>query len=113
MSDEALGGLMRYQWPGNARELESVIARAMINMKPNEKIIEIEHLPLLECDKIIEVFLSAAHSTIKTLDQAVADAEKAAISRALQDAGGNRQKAAKLLNTALRNLYYKIKKYDI
>jgi transcriptional regulator with PAS, ATPase and Fis domain len=82
-------------------------------MKPNEKIIEILHLPLLECEKVSEVLFSAAQSTVRTLDQAVAEAERAAIIRALQDAGGNRQNAANLLNTALRNLYYKIKKYKI
>jgi PAS domain S-box-containing protein len=113
MSGDALSGLMQYHWPGNVRELESVIARAMINMKPNEKIIEILHLPLLECEKVSEVLFSAAQSTARTLDQAVAEAERAAIIRALQDAGGNRQNAANLLNTALRNLYYKIKKYNI
>lgn len=113
MSGDALSGLMQYHWPGNVRELESVIARAMINMKPNEKIIEILHLPLLECEKVSEVLFSAAKSTARTLDQAVAEAERAAIIRALQDAGGNRQNAANLLNTALRNLYYKIKKYKI
>ena len=113
MSGDALSGLMQYHWPGNVRELESVIARAMINMKPNENIIEILHLPLLECEKVSEVLFSSAQSTARTLDQAVAEAERAAIIRALQDAGGNRQNAANLLNTALRNLYYKIKKYKI
>jgi DNA-binding NtrC family response regulator len=43
----------------------------------------------------------------------VADAEKAAIERALQQAKGNREQAADLLGTAVRNLYYKIKKYGI
>ena len=113
MSGDALSGLMQYHWPGNVRELESVIARAMINMKPNEKVIEILHLPLLECEKVSDVLFSAAQSMARTLDQAVAEAERAAIIRALQDAGGNRQNAANLLNTALRNLYYKIKKYKI
>jgi DNA-binding NtrC family response regulator len=43
----------------------------------------------------------------------VADAERTAITRALQEAGGNREKAAELLGMAIRNLYYKIKKYGI
>lgn len=113
MSEPALNGLMQYHWPGNVRELESVIARAMINMKPHDKMIEPEHLPRLECEKVSDVLSPAVQRTARTLDQAVADAEKAAIIWALKDAAGNRQKAAATLNTALRNLYYKIKKYNI
>jgi PAS domain S-box-containing protein len=113
MSGDALSRLTQYHWPGNVRELESVIARAMINMKPIEKVIDIHHLPLLECEQISDAVFSLAQGSVRTLDQAVAEAEKAAIVRALREAGGNRQKAANLLNTALRNLYYKIKKYNI
>ncbi|NJD57233.1 MAG: sigma-54-dependent transcriptional regulator [Nitrospirae bacterium] len=113
MSASALGSLMQYHWPGNVRELESVLARAMINMKPHDKMIETEHLPRLECERVSDALPSADQKTARTLDQAVADAEKAAIIWALKDAAGNRQKAAVTLNTALRNLYYKIKKYNI
>jgi len=113
MSEPALNSLMQYHWPGNVRELESVIARAMINMKPHDKMIETEHLPRLECEKVSDVLSPAVQRTARTLDQAVADAEKAAIIWALKDTAGNRQKAAATLNTALRNLYYKIKKYNI
>jgi PAS domain S-box-containing protein len=114
ISADALAVLMAYYWPGNVRELESVLGRAMINMRLNEKVIEAGHLPILECEKpAAVVHASAADGPVRTLDQAVAEAEKAAIIRALHEADGNRQNAAKLLNTALRNLYYKIKKYQI
>jgi transcriptional regulator with PAS, ATPase and Fis domain len=77
-------------------------------------VIEADHLPVLECEKPADaVHASAAGGPVRTLDQAVAEAEKFAIIRALHEADGNRQNAAKLLNTALRNLYYKIKKYQI
>lgn len=111
ISSEALGGLVQHNWPGNVRELENVIGGAMINMQPSEKIIELEHLPLFECNKITSAFIDK--DQVMTLDQAVAEAERAVIIRALHASGGNRQQAAKLLNTALRNLYYKIRKYNI
>jgi PAS domain S-box-containing protein len=113
ISPEALDSLMQYHWPGNVRELENVIGRAIINMQPGEKVIDTEHLPLLECERVSEVFLGSEQAEAKTLAQAAADAEKAAIRRALQETKGNREQAAKLLDTALRNLYYKIKKYGL
>ncbi len=105
--------LLHYDWPGNVRELENVIGRAMINMRLHEKVIEIEHLPLLGCEKINQAFFITGQGSLRTLDQAVSEAERTAIVKALSEAGGNRQKAAALLDTALRNLYYKIKKYAI
>jgi len=113
IADEAMDVLVHYDWPGNVRELENVIGRAMINMRLGEKVIEIEHLPLLGCEKINQAFFTAEQGSHLTLGQAVSAAERSAIIRALSETGGNRQKAAELLDTALRNLYYKIKKYGI
>ena len=114
MAPEAIAELVKYPWPGNVRELENVLGRAMINMRPQERVIDTQHLPLLECDKINEAFLSLEQTTaVRPLAEVVADAERAAITRALTESGGNREKAAVLLDVALRNLYYKIKKYGI
>ncbi len=113
ITDEAMDTLRQYQWPGNVRELESIIGRAMINMKPAEKTIEVTHLPLFECESIGQIILASSAGPIRPLDQVVAEAEKAAIERALHETRGNREQAAQLLETAVRNLYYKIKKYGI
>jgi PAS domain S-box-containing protein len=113
VSDGALKILLSYNWPGNVRELENVLGRAMINILPSEQIIDEDDLPVFECEKVSQAVFNAEQGTLRTLDQVVSDAEKAAIMRALRETGGNRQKAAELLNTALRNLYYKIKKYGI
>ena len=66
---------------------EAVIGRAMINMRLNEKLIETEHLPLLGCEKINQAFFTGKHSSLRTLDQAVSEAEKRAILRALSETG--------------------------
>lgn len=114
MAPEAVAELMKYPWPGNVRELENVLGRAMINMRPQERVIDTQHLPLLECEKINEAFLALEQTAVsRPLAQVVADAERAAITRALTESGGNREKAAKVLDVALRNFYYKIKKYGI
>jgi transcriptional regulator with PAS, ATPase and Fis domain len=114
MAPEAVAELVKYPWPGNVRELENVLGRAMINMRPQERVIDTQHLPLLECEKINEAFLALEQTAVvRPLTDVVADAERAAITRALAESGGNRERAAKLLNVALRNFYYKIKKYGI
>ncbi|MHB8846113.1 MAG: sigma 54-interacting transcriptional regulator [Nitrospirota bacterium] len=113
LSSEALSALIAYDWPGNVRELENVIGRAMIAMRPAEKTIDVEHLPLFECEKIGDRLLSAADGPVRPLQDVVADAERSAIERALTQTKGNREQAADLLGTAVRNLYYKIKKFGI
>jgi len=113
MTPEALEEFAKYPWPGNVRELENVLGRAMINMRPQERIIDTLHLPLLECEKITGAMISSEKAGLRSLDAVVADAERTAITSALQEAGGNREKAAELLGMAIRNLYYKIKKYGI
>jgi PAS domain S-box-containing protein len=114
MAPEAVAELVKYPWPGNVRELENVLGRAMINMRPQERVIDTQHLPLLECEKINEAFLPLEPTAaLRPLADIVADAERAAITRALKESGGNREKAAKVLDVALRNFYYKIKKYGI
>ena len=113
IDDDAMEMLSEYHWPGNVRELQNVIGRAMINMKPAERTIGAVHLPLFECERIGQIIPASAQGPVKTLDSVIAEAEKAAIERALHEAGGNRERAAQLLGTAVRNLYYKIRKYKI
>ncbi len=113
ITDEALSALKEYDWPGNVRELENVIGRAMISMKPPERTIETVHLPVFECERIGQIILGTASGASRPLTQVIADAEKAAIERALSETKGNREQAARILGTAVRNLYYKIRKYKI
>ena len=85
----------------------------MINMYPQDSSIGAEHLPLLECERIGQMMLSTGGGTVQKLSQVIADAEKTCIERALQETKGNREQAAQLLGTAVRNLYYKMRKYKI
>lgn len=112
LSGDALGRLLDYNWPGNVRELENVLGRAMINMRPQETIMESEHIPSLECEKGPDIPASAVY-TVQPLEKVLAGAERAAILRALEKAEGNRTKAAGLLDIAVRSLYYKLEKYGI
>jgi transcriptional regulator with PAS, ATPase and Fis domain len=113
VTEGAIAVLKEYDWPGNVRELENVIGRAMISMKPSERTIEVVHLPVFECERIGQIILGTAGGPVRPLGQGIAEAEKAAIERALSETKGNREQAAQILGTAVRNLYYKIRKYKI
>jgi len=110
IADDAMDILAGHPWPGNVRELENVLGRALIAMQPREKMIGSVHLPPLEGGKPGP---APEAGTVRTLAEAIATAEKSAIERALQETGGTREAAAKLLGTAVRNLYYKMKRYGI
>jgi PAS domain S-box-containing protein len=114
ISDEAMRVLQEHQWPGNVRELASSIGRAMINMKPAEKIIGSVHLPLFEFERSGGAAVTeAVPGPLRPLSQVIIEAERSAIERALRESGGNREHAAQLLGMAVRNLYYKMRKYGI
>lgn len=110
VSERALQDLLAYDWPGNVRELENVLGRAMISMKPQDTVMELEHLPLFPCEKPGEAAVSAK---LQPLTQVVADAERAGIRQALFETKGNRKNAAALLGISIRSLFYKIEKYGI
>ena len=101
--------LAEYNWPGNVRELENVLERA-VNLMENETLIEPHHLPPL---------LKKTHKPKETeeKDQDLAgilcDTEKQAIYKALEAAGGNKSKAAKLLGIHRSGFYQKLQKYNI
>jgi PAS domain S-box-containing protein len=111
VSEGALQDLLLYDWPGNVRELENVMGRAMISMRPQDTVMELEHLPLLPCEKISHA--SPLSGAVQPLEKVMADAERGAIVRALHETRGNRTKAAALLGISMRSLFYKIEKYRL
>jgi len=118
ISQEALGILELYDWPGNIRELENVIGRAMINMAFSENIIKSYHLPQLLDEAVHKktVFLNEKPlevGNIGKLANKIDAFEKNYILRVLEINQGNRKKTAKVLGVSLRSLYYKLEKYGI
>jgi PAS domain S-box-containing protein len=101
--------LMQYKWPGNIREMENVLERA-VNLIDDEMVILPEHLPpqLRKCHRPKET-LEAGRDLTETLYEA----ERQAILKALEAAGGNRSKAAKILGVHRSGLYQKLQKYNI
>ena len=100
-----LNKLIAYDWPGNVRELENMIERLVLISTSNQ--IGLELLP----PEIVEEHGGAAISD--TLSSQMAGAEKETIIQALERAGGNRTKAARILGISRAGLYNKMRQYDI
>ncbi len=115
VTEAAMLHLMEYDWPGNVRELENILGRAIIFMGYNETIIDVNHLPDLKkrtsSSRVALPGLSATESM--PLAEMVEKYEAAIISRTLAQTNGNKTKTAKLLGLSIRNLYYKLEKYNL
>jgi DNA-binding NtrC family response regulator len=94
--------LMNHDWPGNIRELESVIEEAAILTK--ESFIRLHDLPANLKD-----LSENKQFTLMSLDDAI----KGHVSSVLKQCGGNRTRAAKKLGLSRRSLLRKIEKYGI
>ncbi|HZK18506.1 MAG TPA: sigma 54-interacting transcriptional regulator, partial [Clostridia bacterium] len=91
---EVMDLLQRYEWPGNVRELQNVIERAFNMMDGN--VIRMKNLPLYLIEKSSKTRVDT--SVARGLPYAISQLEKEAITEALKVTGGNRNKAAALLN---------------
>jgi len=95
--------LRTYPWPGNVRELNNVIERAVV-LAPDDRI-EVDDLPeeLRELEAQPDSNTSAVRpiaskgSEIRPYRDAVLEAKRAIIQRALEETGGHQTKAADLL----------------
>lgn len=106
---DALDSLKRYNWPGNIRELENVVERAL-NMTDTETI-ELGHLPpFIIADAVAQ---PVEYGNLKSLKQAVDEVEKSTILNCLKAVNYNKLKAAKILGISRTSLYEKIEKYKI
>ncbi|MBX7142895.1 MAG: sigma-54 dependent transcriptional regulator [Oligoflexia bacterium] len=101
--------LRQYSWPGNARELENVIERAVILA---DSVIRPEHLGLN-----LSIDLGAMRDSVQSLTDIASEAAKRAeievISRVLTQTGGNKSKAAQILGVSYKTLLNKVKEYNL
>jgi two-component system response regulator AtoC len=113
LSAAALVKLQGYAWPGNVRELENVIERALVLSRGEQ--IDVQHLPreIVSPAEPAAPAVSVPLSPSLSLLPAVEKLEKAFIAQALQQAAGNKAKAARLLEISERAVWYKIKKYGL
>jgi two-component system response regulator AtoC len=109
ISDGALEALRAYRWPGNVRELEHAVERALVLCEGSE--IREEDLPdEVRAPTAAPPGLPEETCSIKRATRLV---EEQLIRRALERTGGNRTRAAEILEISYRALLYKIKEYGI
>ena len=114
ISEDALALLQVYRWPGNVRELENVLERAAIVC--GGRLIEPYHLPgdiAQSVPQEPDPSDVSAESGNLSIPQATEALEKRMIEEALRQTGGNKSKAARLLEISERSLWYKLERYQL
>lgn len=132
VAGEAMDSLLRYHWPGNVRELQNVAER-LVCMVDREVIdasdlppeIRAASTPSRLGARVGETRAARAEPSgqqgggatgsagAADLDAAVAKAEKEQIVRALDEAGGNRSRAAENLGIHRSTLYLKLRRHGL
>ena len=111
VSEAAMQRILRYDFPGNVRELENLVERA-VALSPSETI-EPASLP--------PTILEGRERTARTqlplegtnLDGLVDDFERRLLREALLESGGVKKKAAQLLGISFRSFRYRLEKLDL
>ncbi len=105
ISSEAMDFLLRYQWPGNIRELENVIERA----------ITLSHHPVILAEDLPRRLREPAKAAAGALpsQMPLSELEKLYIQKILEETGGNKKKAADILGIDRRTLYRMAARFGI
>jgi two-component system response regulator PilR (NtrC family) len=111
LSDEAMARLLAYRFPGNVREMENAIERAVALTRG--PVIQVDALPrsLLEREEPEPAPRIPREGV--NLDKLVEDYERNLILEALRPAGGVKKKAARLLGISFRSFRYRLEKLGI
>lgn len=111
IADDALAMLESYSFPGNVRELENVLERALTLCLGG--LITAEHIKLRTAARPQSPAAHIEHAAPGALGDHLEDIERSAILRALEKTRYNKTAAAKLLGMSFRALRYRIKKLGI
>ena len=108
-TDDFFELLANYSWPGNIRQLENTIERAVIMRKTDV----LDSVDLRLPSNTEEVSSLTIPDTGLPLAETIDKVEMTIINQALQSTKGNYSKAASLLGITRQNLNYKLRKYNI
>ena len=104
IAPEALDLLLAYNWPGNVRELRNTL-EGIIVLSTRDRI-EVADLPE-------HLRQGASAQAVIRHGMTMTEIEREAIRRALEQTGGRRTEAAKILDLSVRTLQRKIKEYQL
>jgi DNA-binding NtrC family response regulator len=108
IADDGIALLLTHSWPGNLRELKNVMRKA--TLLTEEDIIHRECIASLIAEQSAD---KSSPSAFSPLREAVKELERKLIREALEKTRGNITRAAKLLDVSYKNLYDKIKEYNL
>jgi DNA-binding NtrC family response regulator len=118
LSPAALDQLQTYRWPGNVRELQNCIERAVI-LADGETLLP-RHLNLSFAAPLTDenpespwAHVDMSGTLAEVTRRVTAEVEKAKIEEVLREAGGNKGRAAELLQVGFKALLAKLKEYRI
>ena len=106
LGEGALQLLRSHDWPGNIRELENTIERAVVLTRSG-----LIPPPLLQAGGVVRDRTDDSSSALRP-GTTVAEAEKQLILKTLESCGQNRTKAAAMLDISIRTLRNKLNEYD-
>ena len=122
ISKEAMRAFVNHGWPGNVRELENAVERAVIIASGRQ--IELDDLPEAISRSASEAFAHARHERAAAagegraigleinLPAAMDEIEKQVIEATLDYTGGDKSRAARLLNIGRKTLYRKLEQFE-
>ncbi|WP_411682661.1 sigma 54-interacting transcriptional regulator [Clostridium thailandense] len=108
ISKDALDCLVNYDWPGNIRELENVIERA-VNLLDSDLVIKLENLP----ERLVKNKFKRYTNEGKYLKDIIEEVEKDVIEECLRKNNWNKNRTAQLLGISRAGLYKKIEEYKL
>ncbi|HEU5414590.1 MAG TPA: sigma-54 dependent transcriptional regulator [Candidatus Angelobacter sp.] len=116
IDEESMRSLRQYEWPGNVRQLENTIERAVAMETSDELRVDME----AERPRVRAMAAAAnsnGHPHVSSdgldLERYIADLERSLIEQALQQSGGVQTRAAELLKVSYRSFRHLLKKYNI
>jgi DNA-binding NtrC family response regulator len=114
VAQEAMKMLMNYSWPGNIRQLENAIERAVALVGARNVILPSD-LPAEVQKTSANLFLSEIYIPDEgvNFNTEVSNVEKELIMQSLRKSGGNKKQAAKLLNLKRTTLIEKLKRLNL
>lgn len=120
VSPAAMAALCAYRWPGNIRELRNMVERMVILSEHNE--LGVDDLPPeIAAARSVSTAALGSETPVSSVSAlpvmqrpiSLEDWERQAIHEALEKSGGNKVRAAQLLNLSRSALYEKLKKYGL